>query len=408
MVDGQLRAARAANDRTLQQIIGRVLRAEPTTRRPTPAARWRWRGRAGARRSCVRVMPSTGRRAFRVGELPVALVLIADPDRRAAPSDATLRSLGSRRARRVSRSDWCRAARWPKPRATSAWRTTPRAPICAASSPRRGRARRSSWCACWSSSPGSTAPNDGKLDGKVAVVTGGSAGIGLAIARRFVAEGATVFITGRRQAALDAAVEAIGPQATGVRGDSANLGDLDRLYQTVHDKAGRLDVVVANAGFGEAAPLGAINEEHCEKSFTANVKGPLFAVQKALPLMQDGGAIVLIGSIITVRPVPGFTAYAASKAAIRSFARQWMLELAPRRIRVNAISPGPIETPGLDSLTATEEERRQFKADLAGQVPLGRLGEPDEVAKAAVFLASDDASFVNGVELFVDGGLAQS
>ena len=248
----------------------------------------------------------------------------------------------------------------------------------------------------------------GKLEGKVAVVTGGSAGIGLAIAKRFVAESARVFITGRRQAALDAAVATIGPQATGVRGDSANLADLDRLYQTVRDKAGRLDVVVANAGFGEAAPLGAISEEHWEKSFTANVKGALFAAQKALPLLQDGGAIVLIGSIITTRAVPGFTAYAASKAAIRSFARQWMLELAPRRIRVNVISPGPIDTPGLDSLAQGEEARRQFKAALAGQVPLGRLGEADEVAKAAVFLACDDASFVNGVELFVDGGLAQS
>ena len=248
----------------------------------------------------------------------------------------------------------------------------------------------------------------GKLEGKAAVVTGGSAGIGLAIARRFVAEGATVFVTGRRQAALDAAVATIGPQATGVRGDSANPGDLDRLYRTVRDKAGRLDVVVANAGFGEAAPLGAISEEHWEKSFTANINGALFAVQKALPLLQDGGAIVLIGSIITMRAVPGFTAYAGSKAAIRSFARQWMLELAPRRIRVNVISPGPIETPGLDSLAETDAERRQFKAALAGQVPLGRLGEPDEVAKAAVFLASDDGSFINGVELFVDGGLTQS
>jgi NAD(P)-dependent dehydrogenase (short-subunit alcohol dehydrogenase family) len=247
----------------------------------------------------------------------------------------------------------------------------------------------------------------GRLGGKVAVITGGSAGIGLAIAKRFVAEGGTVFISGRRQAALDAAVKAIGRQATGVCGDSSRLADLDRLYQVVRDKAGRLDVVVANAGFGEAAPFGAISEDHFERSFTANVKGALFAAQKALPLLPDGGAIILIGSIITTRAIAGYSAYAASKAAIRSFARQWMLELAPRRIRVNAISPGPIDTPGLDSLASTADERRQFKAALAGRVPLGRLGEADEVAKAAVFLASDDASFVNGVELFVDGGLAQ-
>ncbi len=247
----------------------------------------------------------------------------------------------------------------------------------------------------------------GKLAGKVAVVTGGSAGIGLAIARRFVAEGASVFITGRRQEALDEAVKAIGPQATAVRGDSANLADLDRLYETVRDKAGRLDVVVANCGFGAAAPFGAISEAHFEESFTANVRGTLFAAQKALPLLADGGAIVLLGSIITTRAIAGFSAYAASKAAIRSFARQWMLDLAPRRIRVNVISPGPIDTPGLDSLAETDAQRLQFKAELAARVPLGRIGEADEVAKAAVFLASDDASFVNGVELFVDGGLAQ-
>jgi len=247
----------------------------------------------------------------------------------------------------------------------------------------------------------------GKLSGKVAVVTGGSSGIGLAIVRRFVAEGAAVFVTGRRQAELNAAVKVIGPQATGVRGDSTRPVDLDRLYDTVLRTAGRLDVVVANAGFGEAAPFGAISEEHFERSFTANVKGTLFAAQKALPLMGDGGAIILIGSIITTRAIAGYSAYAASKAAIRSFARQWMLDLAPRRIRVNAISPGPIDTPGLDSLAATKEARLQLKAQLTGQVPLGRLGEADEVAKAAVFLASDDASFVDGVELFVDGGLAQ-
>jgi NAD(P)-dependent dehydrogenase (short-subunit alcohol dehydrogenase family) len=205
----------------------------------------------------------------------------------------------------------------------------------------------------------------GKLAGKIAVVTGATRGIGLAIAKRFVAEGTSVFITGRRQAAFDTAVKAIGRQATGVCGDSTKLADLDRLYDAVGAKAGRLDIVVANAGLGDAAPFGAISEAHFDKSFTANVKGTLFAAQKALPLLADGGAIILIGSIITARAVAGFSAYAASKAAIRSFARQWMLDLAPRRIRVNVISPGPIDTPGLDSLAETEEERRQFKAGLA-------------------------------------------
>ena len=247
----------------------------------------------------------------------------------------------------------------------------------------------------------------GKLEGKSAVITGGSAGIGFAIAKRFVAEGAAVFVTGRRQAELDAAVKAIGPQTTGVCGDSSNLDDLDRLYDRIERTAGRIDIVVANAGYGEASAFGAIDEAHFERSFTANVKGTLFAAQKALPLLRDGGAIILIGSIITTRAVAGYSAYAASKAAIRSFARQWMVELAPRGIRVNALSPGPIDTPGLNSLAANEDERRQFKAALAGRVPLGRLGEADEIAKAAVFLASSDASFVNGVELLVDGGLAQ-
>jgi NAD(P)-dependent dehydrogenase (short-subunit alcohol dehydrogenase family) len=246
-----------------------------------------------------------------------------------------------------------------------------------------------------------------KLEGKIAVVTGGTSGIGLGIAKRFAAEGAAVFITGRRQTELDAAVKAIGPHATGVRGDSGNLADLDRLYDAVRQIAAHLDIVVANAGFGEAAPLGAISEEHFDKTFAVNVKGALFTVQKALPLLRDGASIILIGSIITTRAIAGFSVYGASKAAIRALARQWMLDLADRRIRVNAISPGPIDTPGLDSLAATDEQRQRFKQQLAGRVPLGRLGEPDEVGKVAVFLVSDDASFVNGVELFVDGGLAQ-
>jgi NAD(P)-dependent dehydrogenase (short-subunit alcohol dehydrogenase family) len=247
----------------------------------------------------------------------------------------------------------------------------------------------------------------GKLEGKVAVVTGGTAGIGFEIAKGFAAEGATVFITGRRQAELNAAVKAIGPNATGVRGDVSQLADLDQLYDAVRQKIAYLDIVVANAGFGEAAPLGIVTEEHFDKTFDVNVKGTLFTVQKALPLLRDGASIILIGSIITTRAIAGYSVYGASKAAIRTFARQWMLDLKDRRIRVNAISPGPIDTPGLASLAATDEQRRHFKAQLAGRVPLGRLGEPNEVGKVAVFLASDDASFVNGVELFVDGGLAQ-
>jgi NAD(P)-dependent dehydrogenase (short-subunit alcohol dehydrogenase family) len=247
----------------------------------------------------------------------------------------------------------------------------------------------------------------GKLAGKVAVITGGASGIGFAIAKQFAAEGATVFITGRRQTELDAAVNAIGTRAIGVRGDVAKLADLDRLYDTVRQRASHVDIVVANAGFGEHAPLAAIGEEHYDQTFAVNVKGTLFTVQKALPFLRDGACIILVGSIITARAIAGFSVYGASKAAIRSFARQWMLDLKERRIRVTAISPGPIDTPGLAGLAATDEQRRQFKAELAARVPLGRLGEPDEVGKAAVFLASDDAGFVNGVELFVDGGLAQ-
>ncbi len=246
----------------------------------------------------------------------------------------------------------------------------------------------------------------GKLEGKVAVVTGGASGIGFAIAKRFALEGATVFITGRRQAKLDAAVHAIGARATGVPGDVAQLADLDRLYDTVRQQVSHVDIVVANVGFGERAALAAVSEEHVDETFAVNVKGTLFTVQKALPLLRDGGSIILIGSIITTRAIAGFSVYGASKAAIRNFARQWMLDLKDRRIRVNAISPGPVDTPGLDELVAAEV-RQQFKQELASRVPLGRLGDPDEIGKVAVFLASDDASFVNGVELFVDGGLAQ-
>jgi NAD(P)-dependent dehydrogenase (short-subunit alcohol dehydrogenase family) len=247
----------------------------------------------------------------------------------------------------------------------------------------------------------------GKLDGKIAVVTGGNSGIGLATAQRFVEEGSYVFITGRRQAELDAAVKLIGKNVTGVQGDVANLADLDRLYATVKQEKGRVDILFANAGGGEFLPLGAITEEHFDKTFNSNVKGLLFSVQKALPLFTDGGAIVLNASIVSSKGSPAFSVYSATKAAVRSFARTWTLDLKDRNIRVNAVSPGPIETPGLNGLGANEEQTKQFKSSLVAAVPMGRLGTADEIAKAVVFLASDDSSFVTGIELFVDGGMAQ-
>jgi NAD(P)-dependent dehydrogenase (short-subunit alcohol dehydrogenase family) len=247
----------------------------------------------------------------------------------------------------------------------------------------------------------------GKLEGKIAVVTGGTSGIGLATAKRFVAEGAVVFITGRRQAELDRAAEEIGPNAVAVRADSSNLTDLDRLYSRVKMEKGRIDILFANAGIGEFATLGEITEEHYDKTFNTNVKGVLFTVQKALPLFRDGGSIILNASTVASMGTPAFGVYSATKAAARNFARSWILDLADRHIRVNAVSPGPIATPGLDGLAATEEQARQFKAGMVANIPLGRLGAPDEVAKAVVFLASDDSSFVNGAELFVDGGFAQ-
>jgi NAD(P)-dependent dehydrogenase (short-subunit alcohol dehydrogenase family) len=247
----------------------------------------------------------------------------------------------------------------------------------------------------------------GKLEGKVAVVTGGNSGIGLATAKRFVAEGAYVFITGRRQEQLDAAVKEIGHNVTGVQGDVANLGDLDRLFDTVKGKKGRVDVLFANAGVAEFAPLGHISEEHFDKIFDTNVKGLLFSVQKALPLIPDGGSIILNASIVASTGNPAFSVYSATKAAIRSFARTWILDLKERKIRVNAISPGPIATPGLDGLAHAEGVGDEFSASMIAGVPLGRFGTPDEIARAAVFLASDDASFVTGTEMFVDGGAAQ-
>src|SRR6202045_2516669 len=247
----------------------------------------------------------------------------------------------------------------------------------------------------------------GKLEGKVAVITGGNSGIGLATAQRFVAEGAQVFITGRRQSELDKAVKLIGKNVTGVQGDVANLADLDRLYSTVKQKAGRIDIVFANAGGGEFAPLGAITEAHFDKTFGSNVKGLLFTVQKALPLLVDGGSVILNASIVSMKGVPALSVYSATKAAVRSFARSWTTDLKDRKIRVNAISPGPIETPGLAGLAQTEEQRQGLYTQLASTVPLGRLGQPDEITTAAGFLASDDASYVAGIELFVDGGAVQ-
>jgi NAD(P)-dependent dehydrogenase (short-subunit alcohol dehydrogenase family) len=246
-----------------------------------------------------------------------------------------------------------------------------------------------------------------KLEGKIAVVTGGNSGIGLATAKRFVAEGAYVFITGRRQAELDAAVKLIGSNVTGVQGDVSKLADLDRLYATVKQQKGRLDIVFANAGGGEFAPLGSITEEHFDKAFNTNVKGLLFTVQKALPLLADGGSIILNASIVSIKGMPAFSVYSATKAAVRSFARSWTVDLKDRKIRVNALSPGPIDTPGVDGLAQNEEQSKQIKAGLISMIPLGRMGTSDEIAKAAVFLASDDSSFVTGIELFVDGGSAQ-
>ena len=241
----------------------------------------------------------------------------------------------------------------------------------------------------------------GKLHGKVAVITGGTTGIGLATAHLFVKEGAHVFITGRRQTVLDQAVRAIGNNVTGVQGDVANLSDLDRLYETVQAGGRRIDVVFANAGIGEFLSLGNITEDHFDKLFDTNVKGTLFRVQKALPLLNDGASIILTGSVGSVKGTPGFWVYGATKAAIRSFARSLTADLKARGIRVNVLSPGPIQTPGFH-VYANDDVKNYMKS----LVPLGRIGEPDEIAKAALFLASDDSSYVAGVELFVDGGVA--
>jgi NAD(P)-dependent dehydrogenase (short-subunit alcohol dehydrogenase family) len=240
-----------------------------------------------------------------------------------------------------------------------------------------------------------------KLEGKVAVITGGSTGIGLAAAKRFAEEGAYVFITGRRQPELDAAVKEIGSKAVAVKADSSDIADLAHLFDTVKAAKGRIDVLFANAGIYEFTPFGTITEDAYDKMFDINVKGVLFTVQQAVPLMADGGSIILTGSIVSSKGFEATTIYSATKAAIRSFARSWTADLKARHIRVNVLSPGPIQTPGLD-VFANDDVKNLLKS----QVPLGRLGTADEVAKAALFLASDDSSYVAGVELFVDGGSA--
>lgn len=240
------------------------------------------------------------------------------------------------------------------------------------------------------------------------MVTGGSSGIGLAVAQRFVAEGAYVFITGRRKSELDAAVNQIGRNVTGVTGDVSKSADLDKLYTAVEEQQGKLDIVFANAGIGEFAPLGQITEAHFDKQFNVNVKGLLFTVQKALPLFKASGSIVLNASIVSMKGSPSFSVYSATKAAVRSFARTWCVDLKERKIRVNAISPGIVPTPGYNtSLGMTQEQVDGYVESSIGNIPLGRAGTTDEIAKAVTFLASDDSSYVNGIELFVDGGLAQ-
>jgi len=246
----------------------------------------------------------------------------------------------------------------------------------------------------------------GVLAGKVAVVAGGTSGIGLAIARRFLAEGAQVFITGRRQVQLDAAVAELGPGVTAVRCDVGDLADLDALYAVVARQAGRIDVLAANAGGGVPALLEEVTEEQFDSTFATNVKGVLFGVQKALPLLSPGASVIVTGSTTSTRPDRGLEVYGATKAAVRNLVRSWALSSKARGFRVNVLSPGPTKTPGLVGLV-TDDQQSAFLDQLAEGVPLGRVADPDEIASAALFLASDAASFINGAELFVDGGYAQ-
>ena len=247
----------------------------------------------------------------------------------------------------------------------------------------------------------------GKLDGKVALITGGNSGIGLATAKQFVDEGAYVFITGRREAELSGAVKDIGKNVTAVQGDVSNLGDLERLFAQIKRDKGKLDIIFANAGVARYAPLGSITEEFYDSIFNINVKGVLFTVQKALPLLPDGASIILSASIVGSKGLAANSVYSATKAAVRSFARTWTTDLKDRHIRVNAVGPGSTDTPGLSDLLASSEIGEQRRKMISSTVPLGRFGTPDEIAKAVVFLASDDASYITGTELFVDGGIAQ-
>jgi len=249
--------------------------------------------------------------------------------------------------------------------------------------------------------------NMGKLEGKIAVVTGGSSGIGLATAKQFVNEGAYVFITGRRHPELAAAVKEIGRNVTGVQGDVSNLGDLDRLFAQIKQEKGKLDIVFANAGVAKLAPFGEITEEHYDSLFNINVRGLLFTVQKALPLLPDGASIILNVSIGGSKGPPAASVACATKAAVRSFARTWTTDLKHRRIRVNAVSPGLIDTPGVNDQVASTAAGQQVLNMVSNGVPLGRRGTPDEIASAVVFLASDDSSYITGTELSVDGGFAQ-
>ena len=251
------------------------------------------------------------------------------------------------------------------------------------------------------------ANSSGRLEGKIALITGGNSGIGLATAKRFVNEGAYVFITGRREAELATAVKEIGKNVTGVQGDVSKLDDLDRLFAQIKREKGKLNIVFANAGIAAYAPFGKISEEHFDSIFDINVKGLLFTVQKALPLLPDGASIILNASVVASKGLSANSIYSATKAAIRSFARTWTTDLKDRGIRVNAVSPGLIDTPGLNDLLASTAAGEQRRKAISSNVPLGRMGAPDEIAKAVVFLASDDSSFVTGTELFVDGGFAQ-
>ena len=247
----------------------------------------------------------------------------------------------------------------------------------------------------------------GKLVGKVALITGANSGIGLATAKRFAAEGARVFMTGRRKKELDAAVAEVGAGARGIQGDISDLADLDRLYSTIAEEVGHIDVLFANAGGGSFVPLGEITEEHFDTTFDINVKGTLFTVQKALPLLKDGASVILTGSTAASTGIPAFSVYCASKAAIRSFARTWILDLAPRKIRVNVLAPGDTSTPGWHGLAPSNDAHDAMMKFVETTNPLGRMGDPNETAAAALFLASDDSSYISGIELFVDGGSAQ-